>query len=76
MQMQDFALPRQEIVLDIEPLHCFQVAAQYGDGNEVCDRGRLVVPSSISWSVCQSQLQICLSARTTATRVHRDPSTQ
>ena len=42
MQMQNLALPRQEVVLDVEPVHGFQMPAQHGHRDHVRDGGGLV----------------------------------
>src|SRR5581483_3929630 len=42
MQVKNFALPREEVVLDAQPLHGFEVAAENGGGDQVGDLGGFV----------------------------------
>ncbi len=42
MQVQDFALARQEVVIDIESLHRLQMAAEHGGRDQICDLRRFV----------------------------------
>ena len=44
MQMKYFALPRQEVVLNVEPVHGFEMAPKHGNRNQVRNRRRLIVP--------------------------------
>ncbi len=43
MQMENLALPRQEIVFDIEPVHGLEMTPQDGDGNHIGDGGAFIV---------------------------------
>ena len=38
MQMQNLALLRQKVVLDIQPVHCLQMSPQNGSRNRFCQR--------------------------------------
>ena len=46
MQMKNFALARQEIVFNVQPVHGFKMAAQHGNGNQVTDCAVSFPPSS------------------------------
>ena len=61
MQVQDFALARQEIVLDVETLHGFKMATQNRDRNQVGDRGRFVVPFFDGMQVAERVCRFALS---------------
>ncbi len=43
MEVQDFAFARQEVVLDAEAKHGFEMAAEDGGGDEFGDGGGFVV---------------------------------
>ena len=56
---EDLAFAGEEVVLDAETLHSFEMTAQDGGGDEVGDLGRIVVASSRAWRVSR---RICLRA--------------
>ena len=43
MQVQNFALARQEIVLNVEAIHRFEMALKNRDRNQIRDRRGLIV---------------------------------
>ena len=54
MQVQDLALARQEIVLDVEALHGLEVATEDGGRDQLGDlRQCRCRPVSIACSVCR-----------------------
>ena len=61
MQVQNFALARQEVVLDVEPVHGLEMAAQDGGRDQIGDRGSLVVALPRSRAASRSaHLQVLL----------------
>ena len=60
MQAQDFALARQEVVLDVEPVHGLQMPAQNCDRDQVCDRGGFVFALLNLVQRLEAMLQILL----------------
>jgi len=60
MQMQNLALARKKIVLDIEALHGFKMAAEHGYGNQIRNRGRLVLPFLNRMQRGEAHLQVRL----------------
>ena len=56
--MQDFALARQEVVLDVEPVHGFEVAAQDGSRDQLGDGGGFAGGVFDGMQRCGADLQI------------------
>ena len=44
MQMKDFTLARQEVVLNVQPVHRLEMPAQDGNRHQVAYSGRFIVP--------------------------------
>src|SRR5579875_532498 len=55
MQVQNFALARQQIVLDAQPQHGFKVPPQNGSGDQLADLGRLVAAGLDSMQSIETQ---------------------
>ena len=60
MQVQDFALARQEVVFDVEPVHGLKMAAQHGDRDQIGDGSRLRRAIFDGVQRLQTHLQILL----------------
>ena len=75
MQVQDFALARKEVVLDVEPVHGLEMTAQDRGGDQVGDRSDLVAALFDRVQRLQANLQVLLVLRrTTARPARRGPS--
>ena len=75
MQVKNFALARQEVVLNVEAIHGFEMALQDGNRNQVGNLPlfRCSLPRSRAASRRAPAGSTCL-LHTNARRAHRDPS--
>ena len=63
MQPQDFALARQEVVLDVEPLHGLEMAAQHSNGDQFGDDRSFITALLDVMQSLQTNLKVLLVLR-------------
>src|SRR6185437_2120847 len=60
MKVKDFALLREEVILDAEPLHGLKMTADDGVGDQIADSSRLVAAAFNVMERLQPQLEVLL----------------
>ena len=75
MQMENLALLRQKVVLNAQPLHGFQMAANNGRGNQLANFSRFIAAALNIMQGLQTEASGYLySLHTIAKPAHRGPS--